>query len=302
MSTTAESLTKLDRYRITYRYLRAVMVAVLLLLVISVAFQAWQATCVLTSISAYYYTPVQAVFIGSLFALGAALIAYQGESGEEEAVLNLSGFMALVVAIVPTGEDNNCGANVIQRSAQANADAVLNNIVSLLAVGVVAGLVLLALRWKRGEVPARAADRPATGWRRFVIPSCIVVPVAELMLFLFKRDDFVAKSHGIAAVTMVIGLVLVMWFNAYSDRRPAWDRKGTNYRLVYRLMAVAMVVALLGTTGLFWGRSHLVLALELVVIVIFGAYWIVQSVELRGAGVTAMPPGGDDDHVQEVRV
>ena len=58
--------------------------------------------CQQTSISAYFYTPVRAVFITALGALGACLIIYRGNSITENIVLNLAGLAAIVVAFVPT--------------------------------------------------------------------------------------------------------------------------------------------------------------------------------------------------------
>lgn len=291
MTTTVETRTKVDRYGLTYRYLRGVMVAVLLLLVVSVAFQVGaDGWCVLGSISAYYYTPVHTIFIGSLFALGAALIAYQGESTEEEAVLNLSGFMAFVVAVVPTNPSDACGANALDPSEEVLSDAVVNSGTSLLIVAGLSGLALLWLRKKRNERPMRSASR---GWRRIVVPACIVVPAAEVLLFMFWRDVLIANGHVIAAVTMVAGLILVMLFNAYTVPRPPVVGNDVDYRTVYRSIAIAMAASMIVTTAAFWGRSHLVLALELVVILLFGAYWVVQSFELRNPAPLAAPPGGD---------
>ncbi len=95
----------------TYRYLRAAIVLLLFMMLFSIGFEwfsQWQGTgqsCFLRSISAYYYTPVRTVFVGSLCAIGVVLIAYKGHSPEEDVLLNFSGFMAFVVAMVPT--ENN---------------------------------------------------------------------------------------------------------------------------------------------------------------------------------------------------
>ena len=98
----------------TYRYLRGAMVGLLLALLLSVAIQWWFGTdrsCWLGSISAYYFTSSRTVLVGTLSALGIALIAYQGHSPEENVLLDFSGFMALLVAAVPTVPDNRCGPN-----------------------------------------------------------------------------------------------------------------------------------------------------------------------------------------------
>jgi hypothetical protein len=53
------------------------------------------------SISAYYYTNMRDVFVGTLFAAGAIAFLYKGFSKPEDRALNLAGIFALGVALVP---------------------------------------------------------------------------------------------------------------------------------------------------------------------------------------------------------
>jgi hypothetical protein len=55
------------------------------------------------SMSAYYWTSMRNVFVGLLFAVGALLYLYKGFSPKENVALNLAGFSALGVALVPEG-------------------------------------------------------------------------------------------------------------------------------------------------------------------------------------------------------
>ncbi|PRC49355.1 hypothetical protein C6A85_75145, partial [Mycobacterium sp. ITM-2017-0098] len=71
---TADELLILD----TYRYLRGGMAAMIVMLGVGVAIEAICSQRLLTSISAYYYSAAQAVFVSSLCALGILLIAYAG--------------------------------------------------------------------------------------------------------------------------------------------------------------------------------------------------------------------------------
>ena len=66
----------------TYTSLRLVSLAVIALLgvaIIKEVFSTPGANCLQGSISAYYYTPVQSVFVGTLLALGLVMIALWGE-------------------------------------------------------------------------------------------------------------------------------------------------------------------------------------------------------------------------------
>jgi hypothetical protein len=86
----------------SYRYLRIAMVGLLLALAAAVFYQSSKQDSFLASVSAYYYTPAQAAFVGALIGLGASMIALQGVTPPEDMFLNLGGIFAIVVAIVPT--------------------------------------------------------------------------------------------------------------------------------------------------------------------------------------------------------
>ena len=70
----------------TYRYLRLGIIGAVVLLVISILIEHFKVTngvgnhCWQTSISAYYYTPVRGILVGSLFVIGFALIVYKGRT------------------------------------------------------------------------------------------------------------------------------------------------------------------------------------------------------------------------------
>ena len=56
---------------VSYRYLRIAMVGLLLALAAAVFYQSAQQDSFLASVSAYYYTPAQAVFVGQTIRSGA---------------------------------------------------------------------------------------------------------------------------------------------------------------------------------------------------------------------------------------
>src|ERR1700760_1241446 len=91
----------------SYRYLRIAMIALLVALAAAVFYQRSQQTSFLASVSAYYYTSAQGIFVGALIGLGASMIALQGMGDPENMFLNLGGIFAIVVAIVPTGRGSD---------------------------------------------------------------------------------------------------------------------------------------------------------------------------------------------------
>ena len=94
---------------VTYRYVRVSIVGVVVLLftalLIEVAGDSWD---LLPSISAYFYTPVRSVFVGSLVAAAFLLVAVRGRPGLEDGLLNLGGMLLPVVAFVPTPVSGQC--------------------------------------------------------------------------------------------------------------------------------------------------------------------------------------------------
>ena len=63
----------------TYTFLRMALVALLVSLGVAVIWQTYrQGWQILDSVSAYYYTPAQPIFVGALIGLGACMIALRG--------------------------------------------------------------------------------------------------------------------------------------------------------------------------------------------------------------------------------
>jgi hypothetical protein len=271
----------------TYRYLRGGMVAMLLMLLVSVVLQWWwgtNGTCWLGSISAYYFTPSRTVFVGSLFALGAALVVYKGHSPAEDILLNFSGFMAFVVAMVPTVPDERCSpagsTNPFALSTSAISDAVNNNVWALIVVGFVALVVTV---WLRRDELADPARRPPVRTMLLTV-GCSAVIVFELVLFLALPDRFIALSHGLAAATMVDGVIAVMVLSAFRvEDRHTDTAEARTYKRWYLAIAATLAVLLAVTVIAhltLHGFDHVILISEVIIIVLFCVYWIVQTKEL----------------------
>ena len=108
----AESLGRLDKGDAikTYRYLRIGMIGAVGLLGVAIAIE-WRTVpshCFQTSISAYYYTPVRAIFVGAMMAVGLALIVYKGRKWPEDLCLNIAGLLAPIIAVAPTTDVGPC--------------------------------------------------------------------------------------------------------------------------------------------------------------------------------------------------
>ena len=286
--------------RKTYRYLRLGMIGAVVLLGTSVLVEHGNAPkgCWQTSISAYYYTPVRAVFVGALMAIGLSLIVIKGSTVPEDLCLNAAGMLAPVVALVPTSGVGTCwsiqpeppptretpSGPVLQDWVVANID---NNIQALLVVfliGLVAAAVIAAvatgLRVKATDAGAgevvlaqlRAARWKANWVTILILALTAVVLLLGAVLFLFW-DDFDSHFHGYAAGAMFGFLMIAAFFNGMDTRK----RGGWYPRLYFAVAGLMLATApLLLVDG--WALK--VLWVEVLEITWFMTLWIVQSREL----------------------
>jgi len=295
----------------SYRYLRIAMVGLLLALAAAVFYQSAQQHSFLASVSAYYYTPAQAVFVGALIGLGASMIALQGMTPPEDVFLNLGGMFAIVVAIVPTGRGadfetavqacRDSGGTLLTHQASKNIDCpgvlalrdaaranVENNMAALLAVGglalVLAG-VFLFKDW--------TAKRDAEG-RKWVLAgffAAVLVWLGGLIALAASVGWLARNGHYIATIGLLLGILAVAGANAFrlEQRRakPSGDSPGvmdvlksasTNgYAYIAAAMLVVSVVLIvlwaINAITLFWA--------EISVAFLFVLFWSVQTVDVE---------------------
>jgi hypothetical protein len=285
MAMHSESTTK------TYLYLRVGLVALAVFLgaslVIELAFgdTTWQG-----SISAYYYTPVRSVFVGTLTAMGVCLIAIKGrDKPREDLMLNLAGMCAPVVAMVPTPlVSDSCGD--ASRCVPASfVPGVVNNVEALLVVGALA--LLFAARTVRRDTHERG-DLVALG-----VAAAGLVGFA--LWFAIGRDSFLRYAHYGTAVPMfglIVGVALVNAarvddFVAAGGTLPM-GRSSTVFRRAYRTIAYFMGAVIAGALVLFVVKattdsepfSHWVFVVEALLLVAFTAFWILQTVQYAEDG------------------
>jgi hypothetical protein len=189
----------------TYTSLRLAAVGVIAALFISMYVEyrgGDPAYCLQKSISAFYYTPVQFVFVGALCAMGLVMITLWGKTAWEEGWFNLAGLLAPVVAFVPTSKSNGCGlvpgnATVAQNlvgvsntaaqdAFQASHPAVHNNmltyivivVLAIVSIGIFGGIAHLknrSLRKRQAHyLKTRHADRSAEAPAPLGIPWTFV--------------------------------------------------------------------------------------------------------------------------------
>jgi len=263
----------------TYQYLRIGMIGIVGLLAISVAIEYWRADCFQSSISAYYFTPVRAIFVGGLMAIGAALIFISGRTLAEDVLLSIAGMFAPVVAIIPTTDVGQCWSTdppaqpvVDGKLAPWVVAGVRNNVPALLVMGVI-GLVAVAL------LPVFTDRRsPWTAFKASATSTKSAIGIIALVLLVgwwaySFWGGFFDHAHSYAAGAMFGFLALAVASNAWEGRygRNAWF-------WAYLLIALAMPLAGLVVWLVGGGRDHAVLVLETVEIGLFVAFWALQTI------------------------
>lgn len=291
----------------TYNYLRLSMIAVIVALFISLAFEWYSAKrCFLTSVSAYYHTPVRAVFVGALIAIGVSMVALWSANALADVALNLAGLLAPVVAFVPAQIDTRCGiqsANVVRQPEGAPAvrdaahEAIVNNMRTVLVV-VLVGLVLVAAL--RNLRPWSGAATPRRRWTYLI--SYLVAWAVWIVggLLFWKSDGFERRAHFSAAVAFFVCVIVVVSASAYERIKKDSPSDGEQNRVLhaipkyqYVVIGFAMVTSALVLALFFRSWDHWILLLEAILIGLFGVFWGLQTKEHWASLPPAALPGGD---------
>jgi hypothetical protein len=298
----------------SYRYLRIAIVGLLIALAAAVFYQSGQQGSFLASVSAYYYTPAQAIFVGALIGLGASMIALQGLTDAEDQFLNLGGIFAIVVAIVPTGRGadfqtavqacRELGGTLLTHRASKNLDCptvlalvnatranVENNTAALLLVGGLT-LVLTAVILLKG----RATKRGTKGrwWVIGGFSAATVLWLLGLIALAVSVDWLADHGHYIAAGGLLLSILLVVGANAHRRQ----ERPTTGYALgdvlksprAYRYTWIAVLILVVaGVLIMLWLTNAISLFwVEILVAFLFVLFWVVQTVDLELEARTAM--------------
>ena len=283
------SLTDQD-CRKTYRYLRIGVIGAVVVLGVSI-FIEWLSVdppCYQNSISAYYYTPVRAMFIGTMIVVGFALIVYKGRSPWEDTALNFAGMLAPVVAIAPTTDVGTCWSvrpiplpvranGTLARWVHVNID---NNFSTLLIVGglglLLSLILVIAVNWKTGTSVMERIQAPV---KKVDIETWISLVVTGLVLLagwwlIVNWSGFYTQAHGWSAVIFFFFLGLAIVINA----RAHWEKQRKLF-WVYAGIALGMLAGFVVIPALRVGGEHTVFWLEAWEILLFATYWIWQTVE-----------------------
>lgn len=256
----------------TYRYLRVSTVVVTGLLMVAVLRQIVAAGgCVQTSISAYYFSAAHSAFVAALCVIGASLIVYKGSTDTEDVVLNFAGFLALVVAFVPTAREYTCPGPALPTTYDV-LPGITNNVLALFVAGALAEAV-------RVYLARRETGEPVGGSARTVLLLGYAVLLGFLVAYVAAPRFLADYGHSTAAVLMFAGIIVVVVLNASSSRTVG----NAAYVRRYHAVAVAMGLTLAVVIALHFalrGFTHTIIVAEVLLIGEFALFWAIQTAEL----------------------
>jgi hypothetical protein len=293
--------------RITYGYLRWLLICLPALLFVVTVATALQQGELEASISAYYGGPVRDVFVGCLVAVAACLVAYRGAGLLEDYTLNGAGFYALFVALVPTGF---AGLMDELRADPSPDGLTVADHVWFLRIALTSILVLCVVLFTREVVTGslRQLVVPHTGTRLADVlnRAFVVVTMALLVgflvlamrqLWLVPADEVTLPGlslgpvqvtiHDLAAIFLICSLAVAVLTNTWPFYRFA-DLHASGrlaYLVIFGLMVLGPLLAA-GVARLF-APGHWVILLEWWEIALFAIFWFLETrriERLRGHG------------------
>lgn len=263
----------------TYRYVRlGIIGAVAAIFVSLIAYgttYGWP-----TSISALYYTPGATVFIGALFAVSLGLLALSGHS-VEQALLDLAGLVAPLIAIVPTviGSDDvpglsvECSGSTPCVPGQYLPD-IANGMVTFAVIGG-AGVVL--------AVVLALVQRTISRGLLLAIAVAAAIILGMTLWWALDPASFVPSGHLVATAAL-------LGFMALASVAAASAGDAGSYRALYIAIAVLIVVSLLflvavtlfhlnGVDLVAATGAPLILIGESIALALFALFWIAQTAQ-----------------------
>src|SRR5829696_5971058 len=293
-----EEEQRVEITRITYEYLRWLLICLPSLLFVVTTLTAWQQGELERSISAYYGGPVRDIFLGALFAIAACLVAYQGVGLLEDYALNGAGFYAVFVALVPTG----FGGLMDELQGNPTLDGVTPaDHVSFLRIALTSVLVLclvLVVREVRtGKLRQLFVDvgTPLATWvnRSFLLLTALLLagflalamwqlwsgPAAEVRMEGIAFGSVQLSIHDLAAIFMIASLAVAVLTNTWPfyvlRLKDLWQTGRFFYGVIFILMSVGIAVPLLVARVV--ARDHKVIFIEWWEIALFAIFWALET-------------------------
>ncbi|ALG28420.1 hypothetical protein AOZ07_05005 [Glutamicibacter halophytocola] len=257
--------------RDTLRYVRLMLLVVPLLLVVAIVIYGIVNQRIEDSLSSYYLGPARDLFVAMLVTTGALLVVYSGEALEDYA-LNLAGFYAMFVALVPT----RLGETLATLAPAEQGKLILSVRVAIVAVLIVsAAFVWLGIRtsnWPHKALMHSALTR-ALGW---ISTGLLAVFILLLIWRAFEGKTF-AWVHASAAFLLIFSMGIAIASHLGHAPMCHQDTSGgspNRYRIILGLMALGLVA---WPILLVAGVDEALFIVEWFQIGLFAYFWYLES-------------------------
>ncbi|WP_313811518.1 hypothetical protein [Glutamicibacter sp.] len=267
----------------TLRYVRLMLLVVPLLMIVAIIVYAAVNHRIEDSISSYYLGPARDLFVAMMVTTGALLVVYSGPPLEDIS-LNLAGFYAMFIALVPT----QLGNTLSQLDLAAQQKLILSVRVGIIAI-IVVSLVFVILGMKTNRWPK--GDFLFSSWTKYLSIGCMVLLAAFLGLVIWRvieGNDF-AWVHTSAAALLITSMGVAIASHLGHRTLCAEDTSGGK-RIHYAALLYLMGAGLVAWPILKWsGVAQTVFIIEWYQISLFAYFWYLESKRLWGAA--AQPEG-----------
>ncbi|MEF9872208.1 MAG: hypothetical protein RR778_00665 [Glutamicibacter sp.] len=257
--------------RSTLRYVRLMLLAVPLLLVVAIVIYGIANQRIEDSLSSYYLGPARDLFVAMLVTTGVLLVVYTGDELEDYA-LNLAGFYAMFVALVPT----KLGETLAQLPLGEQRRLIFSVQVSVIAVLVVSS-VFIWLGIRTSRAPHRALFHSTATEALGLLSTLLLVGFVLLLLWRTVEGKQFAGVHASAAFLLIFSMGIAI--ASHLDHKPlcAMDTSGGK-KLHYAIILVLMLIGLIAWPILLAaGIQEALFIVEWFEISLFSYFWYLES-------------------------
>ena len=257
--------------RDTLRYVRLALLVVPLLLMVAIVIYGLLNGKVEDSISSYYLGPSRDLFVAMLVSTGVLLVVYKGAPLEDYA-LNLAGFYAIFVALVPT----RLGQTLSALDASAQIQLIRSVQISVVAVLVVSA-VFVWLEWKTTKWTPRTLHTSKLSTILSISSTVALVAFIALLLWRSIEGTDFAGVHYAAALLLILSMGVAIASHLGREDLCAVDTSGGRPRHY----AVLLILMALGIIGWFvlnaLGIAQALFIVEWFEIGLFSYFWYLES-------------------------
>ena len=257
--------------RSTLRYVRLMLLVVPLLLVVAIVIYGIANQRIEDSLSSYYLGPARDLFVAMLVTTGVLLVVYTGEELEDFA-LNLAGFYAMFVAVVPT----RLGETLADLPVGEQRRLIFSVQVSVIAVLVVS-VVFIWLGIRTNKAPHRALFQSNLTKILGLLSTLLLIAFVLLLLWRTIEGEQFAGVHASAAFLLIFSMGIAI--ASHLDHRPLCSMDTSGGKKTHS--AILLMLMLLGLIAwpilLALGIEEALFIVEWFEIGLFAYFWYLES-------------------------